>query len=159
MLAPYDIAVPLGPTRLEPTQTSNFGAYNIATKITKGRIEIVWAGDPLVRKGEPFNGPRVHLFHNLGVQPIQFGMDIRTVYLEGSMLEDTTFHSLEGLIKRAAFNIAAISQEVGLYTFPLVPFSLRKGLHNLLTIHRTINQIPETLEEINNSLNLKSLFE
>ena len=141
MLAPYDIAVPLGPTRLDPTQTCYFAAYNIGTKITKGRIDIVFAGEPLVRKGEPFNGPRVHLFYGLGVKPIVFGMDIRTVYLEGSILEDTSFHSLEGLMKRAAFNIAAISQEVGLYTFPLVPYSLRKGLRNLLTVHRTINQL------------------
>merc|ERR1719451_157611 len=40
-IAPCDVIVPKGSTGMDPTQTAFFQALNIATKITKGAIEII----------------------------------------------------------------------------------------------------------------------
>eukprot|EP00624_Nannochloropsis_granulata_P001045 evm.model.NODE_14777_length_17937_cov_15.832246.4 len=55
--APCDVIIPPGPTGCDPGQTSFFQALQIATKITKGQIEItsdvqiLKEGDKVVRRG------------------------------------------------------------------------------------------------------------
>lgn len=57
-LAPVNVIVPAGPTGCDPGQTSFFQVLQIATKITKGQIEITTpvqilkAGDK-VRRDQP----------------------------------------------------------------------------------------------------------
>lgn len=41
MMAPKDVFVPVGPTGLDPKQTSFFQTLQIQTKIVKGQIDII----------------------------------------------------------------------------------------------------------------------
>src|SRR5690348_12412397 len=67
-IAPCDVVVPAGPTGLEPTRTAYFASLNIATKISRGQIEII-QDCPLIKKGEKVGVYQADLLSNLGIKP------------------------------------------------------------------------------------------
>merc|ERR1711916_2719 len=65
-IAPINVTVPAGPTGLEPTQTSHLQVLGIATKITRGAIEILAPVD-LITKGEKVGSSEAVLLQKLGI--------------------------------------------------------------------------------------------
>jgi len=84
--APENVFIPPGPTPLDPGQTSFFQALNIATKISRGAIEIINKVH-LVVAGERVTASAVALLNKLGIKPFFFGIRVTNV-LEGTSFYD-----------------------------------------------------------------------
>eukprot|EP00771_Trimastix_marina_P000192 gnl/Trimastix_PCT/12.p1 GENE.gnl/Trimastix_PCT/12~~gnl/Trimastix_PCT/12.p1 ORF type:complete len:325 (-),score=100.22 gnl/Trimastix_PCT/12:388-1362(-) len=146
-IAPCDVIVPKGNTGLEPTMTSFMQALNIATKISRGSVEIL-NDVPLINKGDKVGHSEAALLQKLSILPFYFGMTPMHVFEGGSVypasvLDITEDELLEdfgkGIAEVAALsmaisypNVASISHMVGdafknimavaletSYTFPL----------------------------------------
>jgi large subunit ribosomal protein LP0 len=137
VLAPIDVSVPAGPTGLDPGQTSFFQTLNIATKITKGTIEIV--GEVrLCFKGEKVTASAVALLNKLGKKPFEFGIECATVYEDGSIYDasvlDLSQADLLGLFCSAVSKLAAISFSIGEINAATLPHSFGRVFKTLCAI-------------------------
>jgi len=135
--APVDVIVPAGPTGMEPTQTSFLQALNIASKISKGQVDII--NDVLlVQKGNKVGSSEATLLAKLNIKPFQYGLQIQTIYDEGSIYEasvlDITDAVLLGKFAEGVKNIASISLATGIPTIAALPHVLIKGYKNVLSI-------------------------
>eukprot|EP00501_MAST-03F_sp_TOSAG23-6_P001177 GSMAST32.ASY1.ANO1.1221.1 assembled CDS len=106
VLANCDVWVPAGPTGCDPSQTSYFQALNVATKISKGQIEIV-SDIKVCNVGE-------------------------RVYDNGSLFSpavlDITDDDLVYKFCQGVRNIAAVSLVVGYPTLASIPHSLTNAV-------------------------------
>jgi len=135
--APVDVIVPAGPTGMEPTQTSFLQALNIASKISKGQVDII--NDVLlVQKGSKVGSSEATLLAKLNIKPFQYGLQIQTIYDEGSIYEasvlDITDEVLLGKFAEGVKNIASLSLATGIPTIAALPHVLIKGYKNVLSI-------------------------
>jgi len=137
VVAPVDVTIPAGPTGLDPGQTSFFQTLNIATKITKGTIEIV--GEVrLCFKGEKVSASAVALLNKLGKKPFEFGIECPTVYEDGSVYSasvlEMTQSDLLGLFCNAVSKLAAISFSIGEINAATLPHSFGRVFKTLCAI-------------------------
>ena len=80
-LAPINVFVPLGNTGLGPEKTSFFQALSIATKISRGTIEILNEVH-LIKVGEKVGASEAALLQMLKIFPFSYGLTINQgVYL------------------------------------------------------------------------------
>jgi large subunit ribosomal protein LP0 len=137
VLAPIDVRIPAGVTTLQPTETSFFQAINIATKITKGAIEILQDVD-LIKKGRKVMPGEAALLQKMGIKPFTYGIEIIAVYENGSVFEpnvlDITDEHLLGSFQAGVSRVAALSLAAGYPTLVSVPHSLINGYKNVLSI-------------------------
>jgi large subunit ribosomal protein LP0 len=142
--APLDVYIPPGPTPLDPGQTAFFQALNIATKITRGAIEIINTVH-LIKKGERVSASAVALLTKLGIKPFFFGIKVTHVYENGSFYEaevlDLSQDLLLGKFLRAASRVAAISLAINVPSAASLPHSLLRGFQKLLGIGLVVNYI------------------
>lgn len=75
-IAPIDVFVPPQNTGLGPEKTSFFQALSIATKISKGTIEIL-SEVHLIKKDEKVGFSEAALLQMLKVFPFSYGLKIR----------------------------------------------------------------------------------
>jgi len=66
-IAPCDVVVPAGPTGMEPTQTSFLQALNIASKISKGQVDIV-ADVKIIVTGQKVGSSEATLLQKLNIK-------------------------------------------------------------------------------------------
>jgi large subunit ribosomal protein LP0 len=136
-IAPKDVVVPAGPTALDPGQTNFFQALNIATKITKGAIEILTAVQ-LIRAGERVTSSAVAMLNKIGLKPFSYGIVVTTVYEDGSVYAaeflDMTDAELANRFGRACAKLAAISFAVNLPNTTTVPHSFANALKKLIAL-------------------------
>lgn len=137
IVAPVSVTVPAGPTSLDPGQTAFFQALNIATKISKGAIEIVTAVK-LITEGEPVGAGAVALLNKMGIKPFFFGIVVTTV-MDGTDVYDAAVLDMteEDLINRfcsAANYMAAICLETGIPNATSVPHSIKYTFKKLVAI-------------------------
>lgn len=85
-VAPCDVIVPKGPTGCDPGQTAFFQTLQIATKITKGQIEMT-NDTHLITKGEKVTASEAALLQKLNIEPFTYGMVLRSVYDNGSLFD------------------------------------------------------------------------
>mmetsp|Transcript_23192 Transcript_23192/g.47183 ORF Transcript_23192/g.47183 Transcript_23192/m.47183 type:complete len:322 (+) Transcript_23192:101-1066(+) len=85
-VAPCDVIVPKGPTGCDPGQTAFFQTLQIATKITKGQIEMT-NDTHLITKGERVTASEAALLQKLNIEPFTYGMVLRSVYDNGSLFD------------------------------------------------------------------------
>ncbi len=78
-VAQVDFCLEAGPTTLEPTQTGFFQALGIATKITKGTIEII-SKVQLCTKGEKVGSSEAVLLAKMGKKPFEYGLQVVKVF-------------------------------------------------------------------------------
>jgi len=135
--APVDVIVPAGPTGMEPTQTSFLQALNIASKISKGQVDII--NDVLlVQKGNKVGSSEATLLAKLNIKPFQYGLQIQTIYDEGSIYEasvlDITDEVILAKFGEGVKNIASLSLATGIPTVAALPHVLIKGYKNVLSI-------------------------
>jgi len=82
VIAPNDVIVPAGETGLDPSQTTFIQALNIASKITKGQIEIT-SETLLIKQGEKVGVSQAVLLQKLKINPFRYGAVVETVYDNG----------------------------------------------------------------------------
>ena len=81
-LAPLDVMVPAQNTGMGPEKTSFFQALNIATKITKGTIEIT-SDVHLITAGDKVGMSEATLLNMLKISPFTYGLVVKKVYKAG----------------------------------------------------------------------------
>jgi len=136
-IAPVDVHIPAGPSGLEPAQTSFFQALNIQTKIVKGMIEIT-NDVHLIKQGEKVSLSAQALLTKLGVKPFEYGMQLRSVYQDGSVFDaavlDITDNVLLQKFMRGVGNVAAFGRQVGIPTEAGLPHMMCNAFKNIVSL-------------------------
>jgi len=155
VLAPVDVTLPAGPTGLDPGQTAFFQAANIATKITKGAIELI---NPvtLIRKNEKVSSTAVALLTKMGIRPFHFGIHVSSVYENGfiykaSVLDLTKEDLLRKFIAGVSY-VACISLGAKYPTLASVVHSVARGYQKLAAIALETSYTFDEIKEAKNLL-------
>jgi len=116
-VAQRTVIVPAGPTGLEPTQTSFFQALQIPTKINKGAVEIM-NDVTILTEGHKCGASQVALLNKLNIRPFSYGLVIRKLYDDGSVLTpsilDISKDDIKDILVSAIQNIAAVGLATGI---------------------------------------------
>ena len=136
-IAPIDVVVPKGPTGCDPGQTAFFQTLQIATKITKGQIEMV-NDTPLIAAGDKVTASQVALLQKLNISPFTYGLILKSVYDNGSLFDasvlDMTDEVLTAKFAEAATMIAKLSLVIGYPTQASVPHSIANAFKAVLAV-------------------------
>jgi large subunit ribosomal protein LP0 len=136
-IAPVDVKIPAGNTGLEPTQTSFLQALNIASKISKGQIEII-SDVHLISAGQRVGASEANLLAKLNIKPFYYGLVIKSVWDNGSVYDpsilDMTEEDILQKFRNGIKNIAALGLQIGYPTIASLPHSLIRGYKNILAV-------------------------
>lgn len=136
-VAPCDVICPPGPTGCDPGQTSFFQALNIATKISKGQIEIT-TEVLLTPAGEKVGNSEAVLCQKLNIMPFTYGLVVATVYDNGSVFSpsvlDLTDEILTDKFMSAVKQVASISLALGQPSLASLPHHIVNAYQNLLAL-------------------------
>jgi len=136
-ISPCDVIVPAGPTGQDPAKTSFFQALAIATRISKGTIEID-KDVHLIKEGAKVTASQAALLQMLNIQPFEYALAVKTVYDDGSVypvsLLDITDDDIINRFRKGVANVAAISLRIGYPTVASVPYALTSSFRNLLSV-------------------------
>jgi len=136
-IAPGDVIIPAQNTGLGPEKTSFFQALAIATKISKGTIEII-NDVHILREGERVGASEATLLNMLNISPFNYGLQVQMVYDSGSLFEpkilDIKPEDIRAKFLNGVRNVAAVSIQIGYPTVASVPHSLINGFKNLLAV-------------------------
>jgi len=133
-IAPMPVVIPPGVTPLEPGQTAFFQALNIATKITRGAIEIISKVD-LLQKGDKVTASAVALLGKLNLKPFFYGITVLKVYEDG-IIYGTDVLSIDKSQLYTSFvagikQLTALARGANYLTVSTLPYVLRH-YHNKL---------------------------
>jgi len=135
-IAPDDVMLPKQVTALEPTKTSFFAALDIATKITRGCVEIL-NDVKLCEKGRKVGGSEAALLQMLDIKPFTYGLKIVTCW-DGSIFSpaylDFTESDLFRSIAAGIGQVAALSLALSYPTLPAFPHVVANGFKNLVAV-------------------------
>lgn len=136
-VAPSDVIVPKGATGCDPGQTAFFQTLQIATKISRGQIEMV-NDTHLISVGERVTASQAALLQKLNIEPFTYGMVLKKVYDTGSLFDakvlDITDEVLAAKFAEALSKIASISLVLGYPTQASVPHSIVNAYKAILSI-------------------------
>mmetsp|Transcript_45704 Transcript_45704/g.110737 ORF Transcript_45704/g.110737 Transcript_45704/m.110737 type:complete len:322 (+) Transcript_45704:171-1136(+) len=136
-LAPAQVVVPKGPTGCDPGQTAFFQTLQIATKISRGQIEMV-NDTELIQEGDRVTAPKAALLQKLSIMPFTYGVLLKSVYDNGSLFDakvlDITDDVLAAKFSEALKSIAALSLALGMPTQASVPHSIANAFKAILSI-------------------------
>merc|ERR1719247_3972127 len=126
-IAPSDVIVPKGPTGCDPGQTAFFQTLQIATKITKGQIEMT-NDTHLITAGDKVGASQAALLQKLNIEPFTYGLVLKSVYDNGSVFDaavlDISEDDLTQKFLWAIRRIAAFSLEQGFVNMASLPHSI-----------------------------------
>ena len=149
-LSSLDVIVPKGPTGCDPGQTAFFQTLQIATKITRGQIEMV-ADTHLINKGEKVTASEAALLQKLNIEPFSYGLVLKAVYDNGSLFDakilDITDDVLASKFCEALNALASVSLALGFPTQASVPHSIVNAFKAILAV--TIELPTYTFEKAN----------
>jgi len=136
-LAPANVIVPKGPTGCDPGQTAFFQTLQIATKISRGQIEMV-NDTELIKTGEKVTASQAALLQKLSIMPFTYGVSLKAVYDNGSLFDakvlDITDEVLAAKFSEALKSLAALSLALGIPTQASVPHSIANAFKAVLSI-------------------------
>jgi large subunit ribosomal protein LP0 len=136
-VAPIKVVVPKGPTGCDPGQTAFFQTLQIATKITRGQIEMVNDTD-LIEAGEKVTASQAALLQKLNIEPFTYGLVLNAVYDAGSLFDakvlDITDDVLAAKFSEALKAIASVSLAIGFPTQASVPHSIANAFKAVLAV-------------------------
>lgn len=136
-IAPSDVVVPKGPTGCDPGQTAFFQTLQIATKITRGQIEMV-NDTNLIAAGDKVTASQAALLQKLSIEPFTYGLVLKSVYDSGSLFDakvlDITDEVLAAKFSEALSSIASISLALGFPTQASVPHSIANAFKAVLSV-------------------------
>jgi len=141
-IAPVDVFLEPQNTGMGPERTSFFQALHIATKISKGTIEIL-NRIHLIKLGDKVNASQTTLLNMLKVSPFTYGLSLLQVYDDGSVFEpkilDITDEILMETVAQAVRSVAAVSMAANFPTVASVPHAFVNGYKNVLAIALATN--------------------
>jgi len=136
-LAPIDVIVPKGGTGCDPGQTAFFQTLQIATKITKGQIEMT-NDTHLINAGERVTASQAALLQKLSIEPFTYGLVLKAVYDNGSVFDakvlDITPDVLANKFTSALSILASLSLSLGYPTQASVPHSIANAFKAVLAV-------------------------
>merc|ERR1712158_116043 len=136
-IAPVPVTVPPTNTGLGPEKTSLFQALSIPTKISRGSIEITSPVN-LLAVGDKVSESAAMLLNMLKISPFTYGLDILTIYDNGSTFSpevlDITEDDIRARFMGGVQNIVAVSLAIGYPTVASVPHSIANGFKNLMAV-------------------------
>eukprot|EP00527_Entomoneis_sp_CCMP2396_P009809 CAMPEP_0198136534 /NCGR_PEP_ID=MMETSP1443-20131203/179_1 /TAXON_ID=186043 /ORGANISM="Entomoneis sp., Strain CCMP2396" /LENGTH=324 /DNA_ID=CAMNT_0043797769 /DNA_START=116 /DNA_END=1090 /DNA_ORIENTATION=- len=137
IIAPTPVIVPKGGTGCDPGQTAFFQTLQIATKITRGQIEMV-NDTELIQAGERVNASQAALLQKLSIEPFTYGMVLKKVYDNGSLFDakvlDITDDVLAFKFTEALRALASVSLGLGFPTQASVPHSIANAYKAILAV-------------------------
>jgi len=136
-IAPSDVIVPAGPTGCDPGQTAFFQTLQIATKITKGQIEMT-NNTHLITKGDKVGASQAALLQKLDIAPFTYGLVLKMVYDNGSLFDakvlDITDEVLAAKVGAAITLLAQLSLATNFPTQASVPHSVANAFKSCVAI-------------------------
>jgi len=144
-----EVVVPPGPTGMDPSQISFFHALQITTKINKGMIEIQKDVKVLV-PGQKVGASEADLLAKMNIMPFSYGMDIRDVYDDETVLEKSIIEfdpsTLIDIFQSGVNKINAISLETGYVVKSAVPHMIMNAFKNVAAVALETGYKLEALE-------------
>ncbi|PIK43155.1 L10e/P0 [Apostichopus japonicus] len=135
-IAPVDVMVPAQNTGLGPEKTSFFQALSIATKISRGSIEILVVFLP-TNTVRLLLGKALGCWYRKESATLKFE-GIVVVYDNGSVFQpnilDITDAQLHERFLAGVRNVASVSLQIGYPTLASVPHSVVNGFKNVLAL-------------------------
>jgi len=151
IIAPQDVFIEKGQTKLEPTKTSFLQALNIASKINKGSIEIL-QDVHLIKLGTKVGSSESTLLSMLDRKPFSYGLTVSNVYEDGKVYSAKFLDiSPDQVLQKFAAGIstvAAISLATGVPTVASVPHSILNAFKNLIAISLETGYVFEQAQKI-----------
>jgi len=151
VVAPDDVLLPKQVTALEPTKTSFFAALDIATKITRGCVEIL-NDVKLCEKSRKVGSSEAALLQMLDIKPFTYGLKVKECYDSGSTFApeflDFTESDLFKSISVGIGQTAALSLALSWPTLPAFPHVIVNGFKNLVAVCLETNYIFKEAEEL-----------
>jgi len=136
-IAPSDVIVEKGPTGCDPGQTGFFQTLQIATKITRGQIEMV-NDTHLITAGDKVTASQAALLQKLDICPFSYGVILKMVYDNGSLFDakvlEITDEVLTSQFCEALGVLASISLAAGYPTQASVPHSIVNAFKMVLSL-------------------------
>jgi len=136
-IAPSDVIVPAGPTGCDPGQTAFFQTLQIATKITKGQIEMT-NNTHLITAGEKVGASQAALLQKMEIYPFAYGLVCIKVFDDGSIFDpevlEITPQQVISSFKNGVKNVAAVSIVLEMPTMASVSYSILLAYANLLAV-------------------------
>lgn len=136
-VAPIDVIVPKGPTGCDPGQTAFFQTLQIATKITKGQIEMT-TDTHLISAGERVTASQAALLQKLAMEPFTYGLVLKSVYDSGSLFDakvlDITDDVLAAKFVSALNTISKLSLALNIPTQASVTHSIANAFKAILSV-------------------------
>jgi len=133
-ISPVDVFVPKGNTGMGPEKTSFFQALAIATKITKGTIEIL-NDIHLCKLNEKVGASEAALLGMLKIRPFHYGLQTTHVFDDGCVFDPAVLEmSQDDIIAKfmkGIANVTALSLGMGYPTILSVPHSISRGFRNV----------------------------
>lgn len=137
IVAPQDVVIPKQVTTLEPTKTTFFAALDIATKITRGCVEILQDVN-LCTEGSKVGSSEAALLQMLDLRPFTYGLKLTNVFDDGfvysAKLLSTTPADLFSAFAAGVANVAALSLGIGYPSLPAFPHAVIGGYKNLVAV-------------------------
>jgi len=154
-ISPVDVIVPAGNTGLEPTQTSFLQALNIASKISRGTVEII--SDVLLLKvGDKVGASESALLTKLNIRPFQYGLRIKAVYDNGTVFESSVLdiddNDLLARFRSGVRNVACLSLATDYPTLAAVPHLIVNGYKNVLALSMATNYTIDATKKLKEML-------
>ena len=136
-IAPTDVFLEAGPTGMEPAQTNFFQALGIATKITKGTIEVI-KQVALARANERVGPSEAALMTKMGMKPFLYGLKVTHVFDGEGMVDpavlDIEDDDIKECFKNAMGRVAAVGLKIGYPVAPAVPHMFVNAFRNLVAL-------------------------
>merc|ERR1711992_44522 len=136
-IAPVEVTVPPQNTGLGPEKTSFFQALSIPTKILRGAIEIT-SPVKLLEVGDKVSESAATLLNMLKISPFTYGLDILSVFDNGSVFNpailDIDEEDIRSRFMSGVQNVAAVSLAIGYPTVASVPHSIANGFRNIMAV-------------------------
>lgn len=136
-VAPVDVYCPAGGTGCDPGQTSFFQALNIATKISKGQIEII-APVLVCQKGEKVGNSEAVLLQRMNIRPFSYGLVLRVVYDNGNLFSpdvlDLTDDVLIGKMMPGVKAVAALARNANIPTLASLPHTIADAFNHCVAV-------------------------
>jgi len=135
--APCNVIVPAGNTGMDPGQTSFFQALNIATKITRGLVEII-NDVALIVEGERVTPGQAALLKRLDIMPFSYGLKIVQVYDRGTTFDpkvlSLTTEVLGNKLMGHVSVMSGICMEIGYPTLFSLPHMVSNSFQKIASI-------------------------
>lgn len=136
-IAQKDVWVENCITGMTPDKTSYFQVLGIATKITKGKVEII-SPYKVLSEGDKVGPSQANLLGMLNIKPFSYKMIINHVYEDGvvydSSLIDIEKEDILSTLRSAISTMAAISLWADIITQASMPYNIRNSFKDILQI-------------------------